>query len=170
MLLESDLRRECDPCNDGKGARRKNTYSNAMYIRIPKTEIYELLRNDIQLCTQRTNEEEDSGESLSADSLNLVSSGESDGRFVLDDGQTILQAIMHCIKVRAKGHRSCVMIPFEKASVIGIPGTTLSIRRVIRSLLEYGQDKETTANDIKKSMETLKFICIFNPTLPPPTP
>lgn len=162
MQSESEilLRRECNPCSDGQTVRRHSVYANASFIRIPKTEVFDLLRNDIQLCSQKMDENEDFGEPLSEESVRAaLSGGEGDGRFVLDDGKTVSFAIMHCVKARAKGQRLCVMIPFERASALGIPGTTLSLRRMLRSLLEYGQDKETTANDIKQCLLAMKQMC-----------
>lgn len=155
--MESDaapfpLRGECKPSQPSAVA--------CMNDRIRKSVAMDLIRNSIILSDAGDDDAADSSVEASEDNFNhFLDSGECDGVFHTPNGykSPIINIIGFVLSAHCKGKRVCVRIHDPK--LVGIPGTTLTIRRVIRTLSAVGTNEYTSASEIKEILNAMAKLC-----------
>lgn len=125
--------------------------------RIPKSIVNSLLRHSIVIPPPQRGGVDVNEDVLEFNSENIeryTDHREGSGVFRVREGSPSLnplgEAIYSVITCHLMGCPICVIL--DDAKLMGVPGTSLSVRRVIRTLLEVGQNTTTNYDEISESL------------------
>lgn len=122
--------------------------------RIPKAVVLEVLRNAVSVVKPK---DITAVPELSLDNWTaFVERNEGDGVFLYKNDK-ILEVFKFAIDGHCRGRPICVILNDSK--LLGLPGTTLSVRRVLRTLFEIGENTTTSQEEVNGSLKAFAALC-----------
>jgi hypothetical protein len=158
-----DMRGEgANPCVCESGSVPTLSLRGLTTCPFPKTLALEATHKDVVLEERLPAEDETLSPEMpgSLDELEvLIKDPDFEGTLRLPAATPVWLAFEAVILARLAGRPICVVVPYHSVNKLGIAGSNITIRRILRTLLGCGENTNTTLTEISESLDALISVC-----------